>query len=156
MANANDKLTDPLLEFPGYLLRRASIAVLGGLNQRLEAFDLRHTESSLLQLIRANPGIKQSDACRALEIKRANMVPLVAKLEARGLISRTPIDGRSQAIALTKAGRELANAAFAVIQTFERQLTERVPKHLRSAIAPILLALWRDDCAREYPQEASL
>lgn len=147
MANAAKNPNDPLLEFPGYLMRRASVTFLADLNERLAALELRHTDSSLLQLIRANPGIRQSDAGRALEIKRANMVPLIARLEKRGLIERTPIDGRSQAINLSRSGRALAKKALAVVRSTEQALLNKVPSDLRPSVLPILLALWRGEDA---------
>ena len=48
-----------------------------------------------------------SEVGRALAIKRANMTPLVGRMKARGLVSDAPIDGRSLALTLTEAGKEL-------------------------------------------------
>ena len=145
MKETPDHPRDPLLEFPGYLLRRASMGALAELNERLAQFELRHTSFSLLQLIAANPGIKQTDAGRALEIQRANMVPLVSALEQRGFLSRKPIDGRSQGIELTAAGKKLAKKALAAVQAYERDLMEQVPKNLRSAVVPVLTHLWKGE-----------
>ncbi len=149
MPKNTDQPSDPLLELPGYLVRRASMVVLAELNERLAEFELRHTSSSLLQLIAANPGIKQTDAGRALEIKRANMVPLVAALEKRGLLTRKPIDGRSQGIELTAAGKRLAKKALLSVQAYEKELMERVPENLRSAVIPVLTYLWKGEDARD-------
>ena len=149
MAKAPEKPSDPLFMFPGYLLRRASIAALGDLNDGLSQFSLRHPEFSLLQLVKANPGITPSEAGRVLDIKRANMVPLVAKLEKRGLVTRTPIDGRSQAINLTAKGRALAKKAFAVVASCEQDLMDKVPPDLQSAVTPVLLALWKGGTAED-------
>ncbi len=149
MSKNSDQPSDPLLELPGYLVRRASMGVLAELNERLAEFELRHTSFSLLQLIASNPGIKQTDAGRALEIKRANMVPLVAALEKRGLLIRKPIDGRSQGIELTAAGKRLAKKAFGSVHAYEKELLERVPKNLRSAVIPVLTYLWKGDGERD-------
>ena len=149
MSKNTDQPSDPLLELPGYLVRRASMGVLAELNVRLAEFELRHISFALLQLIAANPGIKQTDAGRALEIKRANMVPLIAALEERGLLIRKPIDGRSQGIELTAAGKRLAKKALRSVQAYERELMERVPENLRSAVIPVLTYLWKGDDERE-------
>ena len=134
---------DPLSSFPGYLLRRASVAALGELNDRLAEFELRHADFAALMLIRANPGLSQSEAGRMLDIQRPNMVPLVAKLEKRGLVARKPIDRRSQAISLTAAGSRLVRKACVAVEACERELIDRVPKGLRPAVRPILLAMWQ-------------
>jgi len=136
---------DPLMRFPGYLMRRASLAAVADLNERLSAHELRHTDVTLLQLIRANPGIKQSDAGKSLSVKRANMVPLVARLEKRALIARTPIDGRSFGMKLTARGRALAKKSLSVVEEYERELMDRVPAELQQYVAPILIALWIGD-----------
>jgi hypothetical protein len=126
-------MKDPLAKLPGYVLRRASSAALTELNQRLEPLKLRHADAAFLLLIDGTPGISQSEAGRILEIQRANMVPFVSRLERRGLIDRTKVDGRSQALA--KARR--------VIGSFEASLMNRVPEKMRPMVLPILMALWK-------------
>jgi DNA-binding MarR family transcriptional regulator len=143
MTKAGKRLNDPLTSLPGYLLRRASAATLTELNERLAPLGVRHTDVSLLLLIDANPGITQSQAGRVLDIQRANMVPLVARLEKRELIERTPVDGRSQALRLAPAGRTLLSQAYAEVKAYETGLLERVPEELRPLVQPILLALWQ-------------
>jgi DNA-binding MarR family transcriptional regulator len=133
---------DPLVGLPGYVLRRASAATLGELNQRLEPLKLRHADVAFLMLIEALPGITQSEAGRILDIQRANMVPFVARLERRGFIARKRVDGRSLALRLTAAGRAVTAKARRVVDRFEAALVERVPARLRPFVLPILIALW--------------
>jgi DNA-binding MarR family transcriptional regulator len=136
-------MKDPLANLPGYVLRRASSSALAGLNQRLEPLKLRHTEVAFLLLIDRTPGISQSEAGRILDIQRANMVPFVSRLERRGLVDRTKVDGRSQALRLTAAGRAMLAKARRVIGSFEASLMNRVPEKMRPMVLPILMALWK-------------
>lgn len=133
---------DPLKSLPGYLLRRASSALAADLGRRLAAIDLRLAELSVLLLIDANPGITQSELGRALDIQRANMTPMAAKLGERGLIARRAVDGRSQGLALTAAGQALTAQAQAIAHGFEAELLDRVPAELRAHVVPVLTALW--------------
>jgi DNA-binding MarR family transcriptional regulator len=135
-------MKDPLAKLTGYVLRRASAATLAELNLRLARLDLRHTDAAFLLLIAANPGMTQSEAGRILDIQRANMVPFVGRLEARGLIRRSQVDGRSQALKLTGSGRALFAKARAVVVKYETALIKRVPAKWRPMVAPILMALW--------------
>jgi DNA-binding MarR family transcriptional regulator len=137
-------MEDPLSSLPGYLLRRASASALAELNQQLAAIEANHTNISLLFLIGANPGITQSDAARLLGIQRANMVGLIARIEARGWIVRERVDGRSQALSLTRVGKSAQKRAWAIVEPFEASLLERVPTELRGHVMPILRHLWRD------------
>lgn len=135
-------MNDPLTSLPGYVLRRASAATLAELNQRLAPLDLRHSDIAFLFLIDATPGITQSEVGRLLDIQRANTVAFVARLEARHLIERTRVDGRSQALHLTPDGESLVGKARAIIETHETELLNRVPTEWRPMVLPILLALW--------------
>ncbi len=147
MTNAATEIADPLTALPGYVLRRASVAALARFNERLEPLGLRHTDAAFLLLVEANPGVSQSEAGRQLEIQRANMVPLVARLERRGLIRRRRIDGRSQGLQLARAGVALMPHIRDVIAANEAALLENVPARLRRHVLPVLLALWRSSAA---------
>lgn len=137
-------MRDPLQDLPGYSLRRAAAAMMAELVARLEPLELRFSEVSALLLVEANPGITASQLGRMLDIQRANMVPLVARLEQAGLILRNPIDGKSHGMALTSAGAARVRQARAVITAFEADLVARVPTEHRAHLKPALDALWRD------------
>jgi DNA-binding MarR family transcriptional regulator len=134
-------MRDPLPNFPGYALRRAANATAAELAGRLAAVGLRQSETSVLMLIDANPGVTASAVGRQLGIERANMVPLLKKLE--GLIDRAPIDGKSQGLALTETGRARLSEARKVVEAFEAELLARVPAEHRAHLLPALEALWR-------------
>lgn len=96
-------------------------------------------------LIASNPGVTQSALCRTLGMKRANMTPLIAKLEGRGVVSKYPVDRRSHGLELTKAGKALHLSAGKIIHSYEGELIARVPDVLRSSVIPILTALWKGE-----------
>lgn len=135
-------IPDPLVGLAGYLLRRASSAAIAELNRRLAGVGLRHTDVAMLMLVEASPGITQSEAGRVLDIQRANMVPLVARLEGRGVLRRRQVDRRSQALELTRRGRVLLGRARRAVIAHEATLLERVPRRLRPSVLPVLMALW--------------
>lgn len=136
-------MNDPLANLPGYVLRRASSAALAGLNRRLSALSLRHVDASLLMLLNGQPGITQSEAGRVLDIQRANMVPIVGRLEARGLIDRQRVDGRSQGLYLSAEGEALYTQVMGVIDAYEQTLMEGVPAPLRKQAMAVLHAFWQ-------------
>jgi len=136
-------MRDPLPQFPGYALRRAANATAAELSARLAALDLRQSDASALILIGANPGVTASAIGRALDIQRANMVPLLNKLETAGLIDRVAIDKKSRGLELTALGRKRVAEARKAIDAFETELLERVPLQHRPHLLPALEALWR-------------
>ncbi|MFM5925205.1 MAG: MarR family winged helix-turn-helix transcriptional regulator [Novosphingobium sp.] len=136
-------MKDPLLDLPGYSLRRAANAVMGEFVTRLDPLGLRLSDVSILLLIEANPGITASQIGRMLDIQRANMVPLIGRIEKTGLVSRAPIDGKSHGLRLTDAGSATLRQARTVIEKFEDDLIGRVPEPHRPHFKPALDALWR-------------
>lgn len=128
---------------PGYSLRRASHAMTAELVQRLAPLELRLVDATVLLLIGENPEITASAVGRALDIQRANMVPLLKRLEDAGLVERAPIDGKSQSLTLTEAGKARHDQARATIFRFEDELLARIPEEHRSHLIPALDALWR-------------
>lgn len=136
-------MDDPLPRFPGYALRRAANASAAELAARLGEIGLRQSDASALILIAANPDITASALGRQLDIQRANMVPLLKRLEDGGLVERNPLDGKSQGLMLTDAGRATHAGALAVIEAFENDLIDRVPAQHRAHLLPALNALWR-------------
>ena len=136
-------MDDPLLRFPGYALRRAANSTAAELSARLAAVDLRQSHASLLMLVASNPGATSSALGRALGIERANMVPLLKRLEEAGLIEREAIDGKSQGLRLTADGQRRLAEARSIIETFEAELVARVPSEHREHLLPALNAIWR-------------
>jgi DNA-binding MarR family transcriptional regulator len=133
---------DPLLQFPGYLLRRISSAIMAELSGDLGKLKLRPTEASILIVVEFQPGMTQSDIGRLLSIKRANMTPLAARLEARELIGRRQVDGRSSGLVLTAHGAAVAAKAREAMEGCERRTIERIPQEYRQAYLAALRALW--------------
>ena len=135
-------MSDFLENLPGYNLRRASNAVLGELNEGLSELDFRPTDASMLITIESNPMITPSDLGRMLGIQRANMVPMVTRLEKRDAIRRVKLDGRSFGLQLTPRGTELCEQAKAILVTYEERFLSRVPAEHRDHLLPALRALW--------------
>jgi len=140
-------MKDPLTHLPGYVLKRASTAALAELNRQLAPLHLRHADVAFLILLATTPGITQSAAGRLLDIQRANMVPLVGRLQRRGLVSRQRVDGRSQGLMLTAVGRSTLIRARRVVEASEAALLDRVPARLRPMVLPVLMALWESSTA---------
>ena len=134
-------INDPVKTLPGYALRRVSAAVMARLAVRLERFQLRPAEATVLLVIGANPGVKQSQIGRLLDIASANMAPLTARLADRGLIIRQAVDGRSQGLRLSEAGRRMAHKARTTMEEVESDLLARIPEGDREGFLRGLVAL---------------
>jgi len=138
-------MIDTLRHRPGYALRRAANAMMTELARRLAAIDLRIAEASVLLLVDRREDATASEIGRVLDIQRANMVPLLARLEEAGLIERRPIDGKSQAVLLTALGLERRARADAITTRFDADLLARVAPAHRDHLVPALDQLWGTD-----------
>jgi DNA-binding MarR family transcriptional regulator len=136
---------DPLKNYPGYALRRASAAAMAGLARRLAAFDLRPTEVAVLMMIDANPNITQSEIGRILDVASANMAPLVSRLAEREWVERQPVNGRSHGLSLTGTGRALMTKVKKALLAHEAELLAKIPASSRQAFLAALQALWPEE-----------
>jgi len=136
---------DPLENYPGYSLRRASAVNMSKLARRFGAIDLAPTEATLLMVIDANPNITQSEIGKMLDIASANIAPLVSRLAERELVERQPIDGRSYGLVLTSHGARITAKAKRTVATHEDELLARIPPAQRKALLAALRTLWSED-----------
>jgi DNA-binding MarR family transcriptional regulator len=137
-------VTDPLKNLPGYALRRVSVTAMATLAKRLATLGLRPAEATVLMIVDINPGITQSEVGRLLDIASPNMTPLSARLQARELIVRERVDGRSHGLRLSETGRRLTIRARKVIVEHEAALLAPLSEAQRKAFLEGLNALWVD------------
>jgi DNA-binding MarR family transcriptional regulator len=114
------------------------------LSKRLQTVDLRVSDASVLMVIEANERISQSEVGRLLNIAGANMAPLVNRLEARKLLVRSPVDGRTHTLSLSGPGRALLLQVQQIVKAHERELLDKIPAQDRSAFMRILQAIGDD------------
>lgn len=127
MAAKVGKVVNPLDQHLGYLVKRLSAASMAELAERLGELQLRLTEAAILVVIEANPLITQARLGQSLGVQRANMAPIVARLEARSLVEDETLDGRSRGLRLTEEGARLAAAAWARMEQNEERFFGHLP-----------------------------
>jgi DNA-binding MarR family transcriptional regulator len=135
-------MEDTLSKLAGYSLRRASAAMQAEFAVLLQPMGLRPTDASMLVIIGANPGISQSTLGQSLAVQRANMVPLIARLEENGYIARKALDGRSFGLSLTPSGEETCDQVAAVMDLHQQRIMDRIPEMHREHLVPALRCLW--------------
>lgn len=120
----------PLPELYGYNLRIAQVAVFEnfikvvgtGLASRMGG--LTPGRFSLLVLLRANPGINQTDLSRGVGVDKSTLTPALDQLEKKGLIlrQRTANDRRTYALSLSPAGEQLLNELMLKVEQHEKNI----------------------------------
>lgn len=144
MAASDRSLTNPLDDLLGYQIRRVSSALMADLARGLGELGLTPSEASVLLLIDANPGTTQSEVGRVLAIQRANMAPLIARLDTRGLVRRERVDGRSYGLVTSDDGAALCRAAKAAMEAHDARLQGQLSVRARACLVEALNALRRE------------
>jgi DNA-binding MarR family transcriptional regulator len=125
----------------GYALRRTQSAVFADFAATFAGAGeaLTPGEFGLLVLVARNGGLSQMALARALGIDRSTLVPILDRLQARGLLvrRRSPSDGRTHALGLTPAG----DKALAKFTRLVREHERRVASNLSATEARSLIAL---------------
>jgi DNA-binding MarR family transcriptional regulator len=124
----------------GYQVRRAQVAVFQHFGEAFRGLDLTPGQLGALVLIQANPGLSQSALGAALGVDRSTVVPLIDRLEARGLVIRAPSpkDRRSHALQLSPAGLDLLKQAEATVQAHESVIAGRLSDAERRTLIDLL------------------
>ena len=97
-----------LARFP-YLIGRVDRRVRGELAERLRGYALTVPEYTTLSVLRARPGLSNAQLARRALITPQSMSQVVAALERRGLIERSPDPAHQRILrtTLTRTGEKL-------------------------------------------------
>ncbi len=121
----------------GYNARRAFLVAGAKFSERMDRFDLKPADFSVLSLVLHNPGITSRQLCATLAIQPPNLVGLVGALERRGLVERHPHprDGRAMGLHLTPAGEKLVADAERTVAELEAEAASALsPSELRTLL----------------------
>lgn len=131
--NASVSKSDPvstelLDQSLGYSLRRAQLSTYPFFVEAMEGLGVRPSEFAILILVLTNPGASQSAISDALNVQKANFVPLLDKLETRGLVERceVPGDRRYSALHLTTKGEQFVEQMQEAHAAYEARLASRL------------------------------
>ena len=136
-------------EHIGYFARRFQVWIFQDLIKALSAADIRISHYSVLVIIKANPGLAQSEIADAVGIEPARLVRVLDELERRGWIERmrSASDRRSHALFLTADGQK----AFERIKRMARQHEDNAIARLGPAKYKSMLRLLKE--INEDPQD---
>lgn len=112
----------------GYALRRTQSAVFADFAATFAAAGeaLTPGEFGLLVLVERNAGLSQMALARALGIDRSTLVPILDRLQGRGLLlrHRSPSDARTHALELTRAGAQALARFTRLVRAHENRVAD--------------------------------
>lgn len=129
-----------LPELVGYHLRRAQVAVFADFAASIGRHGLTPGQFGVLELIRANEGLNQSELGQAMGVDRSTVVAVIDRLEGRGLVERAPAPGdrRAHALRLTEAGGALLARLEPLVRGHEARLLAGIPRAERAGLVRLL------------------
>ncbi len=135
-----------LPQLVGYQLRLAQVAIFRDFNAALGAFDITPGLYGVLEVIAANPGLKQTQLARAVQLDRSSVVSVIDKLERRDLVSRRVAvgDRRSNALELTAAGLALLKRLRPLVRAHEARLAAGLSVRERATLMELLARVFPD------------
>lgn len=124
----------------GYALRRAQLKLFQHLVGGLAEFDLRPAEFTAMVIMQSEPGLMQADLARQLAIEPPQLVPMLNKLEKRGLAERVRAsqDKRAYGLYLTAEGQALLEPLKALAVESDQIATSTLSDEERSQLLTLL------------------
>ncbi|MFL6118650.1 MarR family winged helix-turn-helix transcriptional regulator [Actinophytocola sp.] len=106
----------------------------------LRAHDIEMWDYAVLSALRDAAAPTQSELAAAVHRDKTRLIPILDRLESRGLVTRTPdpADRRNRVIALTDEGRAVLTACRTAIRAMEADFLASVPAARRRAFVEVL------------------
>lgn len=129
-----------LHDLVGYQLRLAQLALFRDFSDAFAELDVTPGLFGALVVIDENPGLKQNELSRAINLDRSTVVAVVDKLERRELVERRtlPTDRRSNALWLTAAGKALLKQLKKRVAAHEKRLVRHLSAAERDTLVDLL------------------
>lgn len=132
-----------LFRRPGFLVRRLHQIYVAIYFQNCERFGTTPVQSSVMQVLLAQPGMDQIALAQAIGIDRTTASSVLTRLEARGIVRREadPADRRNKRAFLTPAGHAMLRNMQASIEAAHRELVKPLAPAEREHFLEQLLCL---------------
>src|ERR1700748_602940 len=132
-----------LFKRPGFLVRRLHQIYVAIYFQNCERFGTTPVQSSVMQVLMAQPGMDQIALAQEIGIDRTTASSVLTRLEARGIVRREadPVDRRNKCAYLTPSGKAMLKEMQASIEAAHRELVKPLAPAAREQFLEQLLCL---------------
>jgi DNA-binding MarR family transcriptional regulator len=115
---------DDLYTKPGYQFRRMRQIAAAVFAEEAAAYGVTAQQWTTLQGLGEFPSIEQNALCEVLDLDRATMATLLARLEEKGLVRRTTstTDRRRKHVALTPRGRHTLDLMTPIVDRVQERI----------------------------------
>lgn len=140
----------------GYLLHDVARLLRKRFEQRARHLGLTRSQCQVLAYVARNEGIHQGGLADLLDVEPITLVPILDRLQGRGLLERRPhpTDRRARQLYLTDDAHPLLAAIFALGEATRAEALDGLPDDLRQALNDGLVRMKEnllDACTRPAP-----
>jgi DNA-binding MarR family transcriptional regulator len=134
---------ETLAERPGFLIRRMHQIHLALFAEECAEFDITPVQYSILTVAGAQPGLDQAQLAYEVGVDRATLANVVARLESKHLIKRSPStsDKRVKLVSLTARGAVLLDKMLLPVQRAHDRTIAALPAAEQSVFLKLLMRL---------------
>lgn len=127
---------------PGHLLRRAQQYANDTYSKGVGSKGPTPRQFEVLHVVSQNEGLSQTDLVQATGIDRSTLADMIARMIAKGLLSRkrTKADARANAVSITATGKRMLAGALASVSKSDKEIISVLPKTQQSAFLKSLQA----------------
>lgn len=132
--------TEQMEAYFGYLVRRLDNKIYASFLAALAEEEITPARFTALSIIGANPGVRQVDIARALEVARPAALKVVNQLIALELVEAHPIpsDKRIGALALSAKGQAKLAAFEQAVREHEARICQSLTEQERETLTRLL------------------
>jgi DNA-binding MarR family transcriptional regulator len=135
--------TEQMEAYFGYLVRRLDNKIMASFLATLAEEEITPARFTALSIIGANPGVRQVDIARALEVARPAALKVVNQLIDLGLVEAHPIpsDKRIGALALSAKGQAKLASFEEAVRAHEQRICEPLTRQEQDTLTRLLRKL---------------
>lgn len=136
-----------LIRRPGFLVRRLHQIFVAMYLQNCERFGTTPAQSSIMQVLDAQPGIDQAALAAEIGLDRTTTSNVLSRLETRGIVTREfdTSDRRAKRTYLTAHGKSLLSEMQQSINAAHSQLLGPLDRAEREQFLALLLRLVQEN-----------
>jgi len=127
---------------PGHLLRRAQQYANDTYSKGVGSKGPTPRQFEVLHVVSQNEGLSQTDLVQATGIDRSTLADMIARMIAKGLLSRkrTKADARANAVSITATGKRMLAGALSSVSKSDKEIISVLPKTQQTAFMKSLQA----------------
>jgi DNA-binding MarR family transcriptional regulator len=126
---------------PGYLVKRAQLALNQACTDRLRPLELSMSQYAVLRALDDHPGASSAELARITFVTRQSLRDVLGGLRSAGLVTvaEQATTGRARPVALTASGRTKLRAADELVAEAEARMLDGMSGSDQLQLAALLL-----------------